>query len=878
MKLCRQCSAELPDEAVFCSNCGAQQSMAEAEPVQSREPVEEVKVAEVEPVIEEVSPQINTEEEVITQVLDVKKAKPVKKKEPLKNKEILNKSGSDLYLFLGLLVVSVVPGILESLIMLFTKQSLGQFIVFILEFGGLIGGLILLSIYLSTLKNGIRTRDRIITAGSGILWMYVMPTISLLLLDLLESFAFANVIKFYWIYYIVFVGIVFVTLVAMSRILSRTVHRLTVANPGKLMRRPKLFWRTLLLLATAFFLIPDLMVILFSGEFIPLPLSFVGTVTEWVATVYLQVILIKLTIEGIVKATDSDGFASEEKTNPKLQKIMPIVAIGLMVAILIYDLLSTSLVSTLDSIEANIQNDMSLGSYYMAAGDIEMAMEMYDIAYVKTQGWLAFVGDDPNALRQVYKSNEDNEQLEYLTAVKYYTVQDLERVIFEDKSTADWYHLLLDAYKAQESNKENPLPLTERQEIIRKDLLNTCIASQMLINSNIRLKDVEGKEKKITQALNPYIDFIEQYGVYRILNEVSKSGGMNASIMNQLLTYAEENREDIIAQYMAYNAGRKFLYDGAPHYQRTAEATIRFRELYLEQLDTKEDIQVITRSINMEVAETLMELQDYGNAVIYFEEAADLGLESSARLLAARCYDALENFDKSLEMAAIAISENDNDYEALNVAMTSALKVGKVTESLGYAASLLNIMSSLEGNEFLMVDADMYIYVQYLTVSDQTQWTPLMKYQVYPDLDEDQLAILAENPLLDHYVKALYYTFGGRDFELAWTHADALVEEFSESAQIQYLAGTIHFNKREFEPAVKYYTASLEIDDTAPSVWYALANAYDAMEDYQEAYNCTLEVAELLQYNNHAVDIYGVQVHNERLMSSLASKIEEGGN
>ena len=172
----------------------------------------------------------------------------------------------------------------------------------------------------------------------------------------------------------------------------------------------------------------------------------------------------------------------------------------------------------------------------------------------------------------------------------------------------------------------------------------------------------------------------------------------------------------------------------------------------------------------------------------------------------------------------------------------------------------------------------MYIYVQYLAVQDETRWTPQMKYRVYPDLEEEQQKILEENPLFDHYIQALYYTFSKKDFDMAWTHTQALLEALPGSAQIQYLAGTIHFNKKEFVEAAAYYKASLELDDTAPSVWYALANAYDAMEDYQQAYNATLEVADLIQYNNHAIDIYGVQVHNERLMNSLANKIEQEGN
>lgn len=858
MRFCRQCGAELKDNANFCAKCGAKWE------------------EEMTPEPEEIKPD---EKQLKSDAKQLKSdAKPPQSTEHEQNslKGILISEGTDVLLYLGLLCASVLPGVIESLIMFTTKHSMASSLVLIIELLGMIAGLVILSLYLSTLDGRRRSWDRVIKAGTSILWLYLLGDLMLRLLEVLESFAFTNFIEMFWIYYIVFAALVFITLAAMSRILSRTVNRLLVGHPGKLMRRPKLFWRTLLLLGAALFLIPDIVIILFSGEFIPLPLSYAGTVTAWVVTVYIQAIVLKLAIQGIIRTADNNA-AKEEAAGHKLTKIMPAVAAGLVVAVLVYDLISSVLYTPLDAIESNIQSDMNYGAYYMASGDIEMAMKMYDSAYTKTSAWLAFVDEDSNELPRIHRENPEDEQIEYLMALKHYTSRDIEKVIFEDKDTSEWYHLLLDVYREQESNEVNPVPLSEAQEIIRKDLLNICIASESIINTSITVVDIEGQEKKITQALNPYLEFIDQYAVYKILNEISHNGGIDAGIMNRLLTFAEENKGDLLSQYLAYSAGRGFLYDGAPHYKRTAEAAMRFRNLFLDQLDEEIDLDDLTIDINMEVAGALMDLHDYANAVVYLEEAGALGAGANVRLLTAQCYESLENYDKSLEMASLAVKEDPKDYRALDLAMISALKVGKVTESMNYAVSLLEHMSTLDGAEYLLIDADMYIYVQYLTVQDETRWTPQMKYKVYPDLDEDQQKILDESPLLDHYMQALYYTFGGRDFDMAWSHTQTLMEAMPDSAQIQYLAGTIHFNKKEFDKAAEYYTASLDRDDMAPSTWYALANAYDAMEDYQKAYECTLEVAKLLQYNDHAVDLYGVQVHNQHMMKSLEGKIGQGG-
>lgn len=846
MRFCSQCGAEVSEDANVCTSCSEQ-----------LHPVNMVK--------------------------NIQKNKTDKMKKNKDRTGIFSSAGPDSQLFLALLCISVLPGIVESLLMLMVKHSMSGLTVLLIELFGMILGFIILSVYLSTLNGTRKNPMRLFIAGTGILWMYVIGIVALRLIDELAEFALNHQIQMYWIYYIIYGLIIFISLTAISIILYQTVNRLVVGNSGKLLRHLKIFWRTLLLLVVALFIIPDLIVILFSGELFALPLSFVGTVTGWVLTVCIQGFMLKLAVDGIVQETKKNSFTPEtnDTSNKQVRKVIPLVATTVVVALLGYDLISSALYTTVDAIETSVQNDMNQGAFYMAAGDIEMAMFMYDIAYDKTQAWMAFAGDTPedaNQLNTLYYENPSDEQIEYLMAMKTYSISNLEAAILEDKTSSDWYHILLDAYKEQESNKENPIPLSEKQIVIRSDLLNSCIAGQTLVNNSITLKDVKGKKKKIVKAIEPYLEFIDAYGGYKILNKISYNGGINPDIMKQLLTYAEDNPENLLAQYMAFETGSTYLYDGAYHYQRTSEAAIRFRNLYVDQLDNSSDSTLSTIAVNMEIADALMSVLDFSNAVIYLEEAAQLGADGSVMLLAAQCYESLENYEKSLEMAALAVIDNSENSEALNIAMTSALKVGKVTESMKYATLLLELLPSLEGYEYLLSDADMYIYIQYLTVWDKTQWTPQMKYKVYPDLDEEQLHIITENSLFDHYIKALYYTFSDRDFDLAWISTEELLKIMPDSAQILYLAGTINFNKKEFESAIKYYTSSLKIDDSAPTLWFALANAFDAQEDYQQAYNCTLKVAELLQYNNHAVDIYGVQYHNNVLLNNLARKLEQEVN
>lgn len=842
MRFCMECGEKLEEGSEFCTSCGTKQESVEGK--------------------------------------QNKKGNTKAKKE---SRKVLLSFNKENYVFIALLFISVIPGLIESLIMLRLKTSLASLSVLMIELVGMFIGLIFLSLWLITLKNGAKSMKRIIFAASSIVWMYIIGNLSLRLIDGLSTFALFNQINFYWIYYIVYTLIVLIALTLMSMILYKVINTLVIGVSGKFLKQIKLLLSTVLLLGVTLFVVPDLMVIFFSGELFSLPISFVATLTQWISIIALQSLFLKWLVKNILKAIENNNLTQEnERTlNTKFKKVLPALAGIVVVLLLGFDMVSSALYSSVDAIEASIQDDMNQGAFYMAAGDIEMAMYMYDAAYDKTKAWLAVTGnvpDDVNLLEQLYRKNPEDEQIEYLMAMKNFSVSELELAIFEDKNNSTWYHLLLDAYKAQENNQENPVALTEKQEIIRNELLNSCIAMQTLVNNSISLKDIEGKEEDIKEAIEPYLEFIDSYGSYKILNQISLNGGINTNIMGQLLSYAEENPKNLLAQYTAFETGRSFLFDGAGHYERTSEAAIRFGDLYMDQLEKNKTSEKSAIAANIEIAYGLMDLLNYNDAIIYIEEAKALGADSSINLLAAKCYNALENYDKALEMASFVLEDDPSNIEALDLGMISALKVGEITKSMTYAGMLLDLLFSLEGDAYLIADADLYIFVQYLTVWNPTQWTPEMKYKVYPDLNQDQMAILKENPILDHYIQALYYTFSDKQYDLAWDHTKELLKSMENSAQIQYLAGTIHFNKKEFEKAVEYYKASLAIDDTAPTLWYALANAYDALEDYQQAYNASIKVNELIQYSNHAVDIYGVHYHNNALLYKLTKELEREGN
>ena len=53
-------------------------------------------------------------------------------------------------------------------------------------------------------------------------------------------------------------------------------------------------------------------------------------------------------------------------------------------------------------------------------------------------------------------------------------------------------------------------------------------------------------------------------------------------------------------QYLAYSIGSIYLYDGASHYEETVKAAIRFDQLFMKQVDKKENKnEILKEKINI---------------------------------------------------------------------------------------------------------------------------------------------------------------------------------------------------------------------------------------------------------------------------------------
>ncbi|MBQ1517730.1 MAG: tetratricopeptide repeat protein, partial [Clostridia bacterium] len=94
--------------------------------------------------------------------------------------------------------------------------------------------------------------------------------------------------------------------------------------------------------------------------------------------------------------------------------------------------------------------------------------------------------------------------------------------------------------------------------------------------------------------------------------------------------------------------------------------------------------------------------------------------------------------------------------------------------------------------------------------------------------------------------------------------------------RLWYLNGMIYFDSKNYEKARDAYIQADKLIPNDPSTMFALANTYDALKEYQKAYDLCKQIQSLYPNGTeHLVDLYGVSGHVGGLMNSLRGYVKE---
>lgn len=600
-----------------------------------------------------------------------------------------------------------------------------------------------------------------------------------------------------------------------------------------------------------------------------------GLVAEYVLLTYGEYLLLKMASVVMYRPVGqqqghSDTETAEEDVKPEQEVKRGKFPVGQTVSILLALFLSIFLSAEIRNLEGagsaetwvadSIEACVEQGNQYLEQGDLDQTIACYEQAELRRQAFERAASGE--SVKELYDANRQD----IVIGALYYSEADSLGVLEQEIRTGSkgdlWYPVLLHGYKGKQD-------LTKEQEALKRQALYVCMASGRFTDTAFYLDEIAGSEKKIEKVTSQYQEVMVLLKAYQYLKAYQENGAVTVEQVSDALEAAEEYPENLLLQYIAIKTGSAYQIDGASHYDRTVEAVRRFDKLYD---DGKKDSETLANE-KTDMGDVAALCYDFETALTYYEAAAQIEPTEERSLLCARMLFEEGEYEQAYQNAK-EIPEAYEDYDqALYLMSVSALKEGDVEQSLEAMERLADLLT---GQDTYQEQTELYLYdcIQYYTMLDNSHKTGVQGV-VYEQLTEQQLQEIQSHELLWDYMTAVYQSFYKTDEEGAVETAERILRDHTEYAYVWYIKGCAEYQSRDYENALSSFQTAEACQGTAPAILYAIESCYDAMEDYQNAYVYTRKIAQILPYQDHGTDIYGIAVHNQNLATSLEFKLKE---
>lgn len=515
-----------------------------------------------------------------------------------------------------------------------------------------------------------------------------------------------------------------------------------------------------------------------------------------------------------------------------------------------------------------VEECLDRGYASLADGELAEAGRHFALAEARAKALQSLTDEvtDSGALETVYGENTDDTFIGTLCLSNRENMAGLEKSVESYLQGRDWYPALLRYYReCEEEEKE----LSLRQESLREEMLLACIADGQYSEGGVLFaRDLEEHKLAVQKRLQDYEEEIALGGLFGLMERYGAEGGYTEDMAYQALDVAEKHPYSLLLQYMACQIAGSYQTDDAGHYGRTIEAARRFDRLYDDGSRTDEELARAKRFLGNVAAHCY----DYETALLYLREVWELSGDTAAALSCARLYERRGEYGQCLEMAGDVLGEEPENTQALYLTAISSLKTRDPDGALDAAGRLGDLVADQSRPLDAAEDNNLYICAQYMAMEDSARWTDYT-WQIYSSLTEDQAALARSHELLWHYMTGIHQCFMREDYEAAEEAVRKALALREDLPMGWYLMGTVALNRGEFETAQSYFEKALECGGRSPAIYFSLANAFDAMEDYENAWLYSKKVEEMLPYQDHGNDVYGISIHNKNLLGALSSRI-----
>ena len=591
--------------------------------------------------------------------------------------------------------------------------------------------------------------------------------------------------------------------------------------------------------------------------------SFMGTFSFKLLAAALEAGMFTLAANAMVKS-----LKSKPANEPK--RFGSLIAGGVFAAASVIALfLGSGAQSVVTTASNDVLEPLVNGELLLSNGDMTLAAQSFRLAGEHAKAWTELAQGNSYSVPDEFINDP---MLNYLSFVNGGS-NALSKYLIDNFNADDigiFGPLMLQYYDDIES-------LSETQEAHRREVIDLCIGSESFENVYPSMKAIEKNSGELMRLSATESVFSKELRLAELYSAGMKGDDSASSSVKGFLDLAEEYPDDIKLQLTAAIIGSENRWDSAGHYERTAEAILRFLRIWNDTYSADADEEEYL-TVQNSAASMLMNVNEFGKAASLLEETNNKipGNKNVMQKLS-RCYSETGENDKSYDLARTMYKEFPDDVTVLWSLCVSALQKGRPEEAIEAAAALADVVKADDSGKEPDGDSLLFNCVTYLAYTNATCG---FDNRVYDGEDTDKLLLplFEKHPFLHDYVRAVYYEKQKSEPEKALPYVESALKENGDLPRLLYLKGIILYNTKDFEGSEE---ALLKADNLSPndlSILYALANTYDAMKRYDEAYELCSRVIEMYPNGaDHSEDVYGVQPHAAALKGSLEAYISKGG-
>ena len=521
--------------------------------------------------------------------------------------------------------------------------------------------------------------------------------------------------------------------------------------------------------------------------------------------------------------------------------------------------------------KADVNGSLSDAELLLALGDMDGAVSCYETAAAHCEAWRTVATGEEYRVPEQFAGDATLEYLSYVNG----DIDQLRRYLgrnFDQELTDVWAPLMIDRYGAKAAEEE----LSEYEQAHLSEMLRLCVAEECFVFEVPTAAEIREEGEALLEALVFPEAYQAKLEMASTIDRIQRGNMGIHEAVNQLLDMAEKYPEEMIFQYIAGTIGSENRWDGAGHYNRTADALERYRALWLEAYGKEASREELSQ-LDGALAGMMLNMQRYDRAIPLLENALAADPENLGLLQQlAFCYSSAKETEKGYELNKRLYAAAGDDVTVIWSYCVGALKHGENKEAIQAALRMADIVHTKLGGNLNHEDEILFNLVLYLALNDSGSWTDY-QYRLYYDdtTDPELLPLFEQDEFFYNYVRAVYWEKQRSMPETALPYAQAALAAQEASGRLWYLNAIIYYDMGAFEDALRCYKQADLLEPDDPTILFGLANAYDALEDYQTAYNyCVRALAPYQSGTDHSYDNYGVSYHARALLNRLRPYVE----